>query len=541
LDSTGAAVTSAVLADFRIVKNGTAATLTGATVTHDANGYYTIALTTTNTDTTGRLTLAVGNTAQSMATHRYSVLLASVYDALITNATNATGGLATATAAIAGFSGTIATATNITAATGITVSTNNDKTGYSLTATTGLGNQTANITGNLSGSVGSVTSGVTVTTNNDKTGYTASTVSDKTGYALTATTGLGNQTADITGTVSTVTTLTNLPSIPANWLTAAGIASGAFTSAKFAAGAFDAVWSVAARTLTAISDSSGITTLLTRIVGTLASGTHQAQSGDSFDRLGAPAGASVSADILATKFAAEDARDSANDAASFANDALLKIPVLRYGTAQAGAASTITLDVGASSITDYYVGLAVAITLGTGAGQIRTISAYNGTSKVATVSASWTTNPASGSGFALVQAAGSGSGGSGDASQATLLLVKAKTDLITTETVFITSDSSNGSSITAYKNEVRFISVPLDEDITSKTVRFIVEDDNGADVFVVENASISRTSSTFSFTTSTTLTDALGDYKWALRDITSGNRLISGGVLSVRNAADVDA
>lgn len=31
------------------------------------------------------------------------------------------------------------------------------KTGYSLTATTGLGNQTANITGNLSGSVGSVT------------------------------------------------------------------------------------------------------------------------------------------------------------------------------------------------------------------------------------------------------------------------------------------------------------------------------------------------------------------------------------------------
>ena len=71
------------------------------------------------------------------------------------------------------------------------------KTGYSLTATTGLGNQTANITGNLSGSVGSVTgavgsvtgnvggnvsgsvdsvtSGVTVTTNNDKTGYTLST------------------------------------------------------------------------------------------------------------------------------------------------------------------------------------------------------------------------------------------------------------------------------------------------------------------------------------------------------------------------------
>lgn len=42
----------------------------------------------------------------------------------------------------------------------VTVGTNNDKTGYSLTATTGLGNQTANITGNLSGSVGSVTGGI---------------------------------------------------------------------------------------------------------------------------------------------------------------------------------------------------------------------------------------------------------------------------------------------------------------------------------------------------------------------------------------------
>jgi hypothetical protein len=135
----------------------------------------------------------------------------------------------------------------------------------------------------------------------------------KTGYALTATTGLGNQTANITGTVSTVTTLTNLPSIPANWLTATGIASnaitdakiasGAFTAAKFASGAFDAVWTVATRTLTSISDSSGITTLLSRIIGTLASGTHTAQSGDAFARLGAPVGASISADI-ATRLAA---------------------------------------------------------------------------------------------------------------------------------------------------------------------------------------------------------------------------------------------
>ena len=39
---------------------------------------------------------------------------------------------------------------------GVTVSTNNDKTGYSLVAGTGLGNQTANITGTLSGTVGGI-------------------------------------------------------------------------------------------------------------------------------------------------------------------------------------------------------------------------------------------------------------------------------------------------------------------------------------------------------------------------------------------------
>jgi len=85
LDSAGAAVTTAVLGDFRLVKNGTAATLTGATVTHDANGYYTIALTTGNTDTVGRLDVGVGNTALALANHRFTVLTTVNFDAMVTN------------------------------------------------------------------------------------------------------------------------------------------------------------------------------------------------------------------------------------------------------------------------------------------------------------------------------------------------------------------------------------------------------------------------------------------------------------------------
>jgi hypothetical protein len=111
LDSTGAAVTNAVVGDFRLAKNGTIATLSGATVTHDANGYYLIALTTGNTDTTGRLVLTSGNTAHSMASHHWSVLPASVFDAIYTNATNSTGGLATATGTIAAFAGAVSTLT----------------------------------------------------------------------------------------------------------------------------------------------------------------------------------------------------------------------------------------------------------------------------------------------------------------------------------------------------------------------------------------------------------------------------------------------
>ena len=58
---------------------------------------------------------------------------------------------------------------------------------------------------------------------------------DGTGYA-----GTGN-------TIPTVTTLTNLPSIPANWLTAAG------TAADFGTEIGTAVWATATRTLTALT------------------------------------------------------------------------------------------------------------------------------------------------------------------------------------------------------------------------------------------------------------------------------------------------
>lgn len=66
---------------------------------------------------------------------------------------------------------------------------------------------------------------------------------------------------------------------------------------------------------------------------------------------------------------------------------------INHGIAQAGAVGTITLEAGASSITDAYKNCYVYIFCGVGASQTRLITAYNSTTKVATISPNWDVNP----------------------------------------------------------------------------------------------------------------------------------------------------
>ena len=63
------------------------------------------------------------------------------------------------------------------------------------------------------------------------------------------------------------------------------------------------------------------------------------------------------------------------------------------GTAQLATSNTITLSSSASAVNNYYVGLSIRTVGGVGLGQNRTISAYTGSSKVATVSTAWTVIP----------------------------------------------------------------------------------------------------------------------------------------------------
>lgn len=74
---------------------------------------------------------------------------------------------------------------------------------------------------------------------------------------------------------------------------------------------------------------------------------------------------------------------------------------IRSNTAQAGAATTITLDAAANATNNFYNNTLLLITGGTGAGQARFITAYVGATKVATV-ATWVTNPDNTSTFAIL-------------------------------------------------------------------------------------------------------------------------------------------
>lgn len=108
------------------------------------------------------------------------------------------------------------------------------------------------------------------------------------------------------GTIATVTTLTNLPAITAGWLTATGIAAAALNgkgdwatvgAAMTLSGDFSATMKTS---LNAVAMTAGTLTL----VNTLTTYTgNTLQTGDAFARLGAPAGASVAADIASFRAA----------------------------------------------------------------------------------------------------------------------------------------------------------------------------------------------------------------------------------------------
>lgn len=195
---------------------------------------------------------------------------------------------------------------------------NTGKTGYSLTATTGLGNQTANITGNLSGSVGSVT-----------------------GAVGSVTGAVGSVTGSV-GSISGVTFPTNFGDL----------------SVTATTGRVD-VASVAGTAQTAGDIPALVTTVDTVVDGI------QTDLDNGTDGLGA----------LLTAINAVDPA------------------LIASGTAQAGTGTTIQLAAASTFADDEMIGNIVLITGGTGVGQSNLITDYANATDTATVDRTWATNP----------------------------------------------------------------------------------------------------------------------------------------------------
>lgn len=100
-------------------------------------------------------------------------------------------------------------------------------------------------------------------------------------------------------------------------------------------------------------------------------------------------------------------------------------------TAQAGATSTITLAAGADANDDFYNGERVSIIEGTGVGQSRLITDYNGTTKVATIDRNWTTTPDATSVYSIIGAESDVRAVDGNATAADNMLIVFATDFAT--------------------------------------------------------------------------------------------------------------
>ncbi len=96
VDTSNAAYASAVIGDLTIWKNGTPAAMAAtATLTHLANGLYTLAGTTGNSDTLGRVDVTCNKSGYRMPPARFMVLPAATFIAFVTNAAGGDGGLPT--------------------------------------------------------------------------------------------------------------------------------------------------------------------------------------------------------------------------------------------------------------------------------------------------------------------------------------------------------------------------------------------------------------------------------------------------------------
>lgn len=204
------------------------------------------------------------------------------------------------------------------------------------------------------------------------------------------------------------------------------------------------------------------------------------------------------------------------------------------GTCTGGGNNTITLDASASSVTDFYKGMRINTTGGTGAGQSRLCVAYNGSTKGATVEPDWITNPVNASTtFAVVGNANTpaiATGGiaatsfaAGAINAAAIAAGAIDNDALATDTdgygakmwVIKQGTTMDQYGVTFYKN-----GQPIETGITSPLIDYVKKLSDGT--ILINDASLTDQSN--------------GDYYYG----ESTNKLVGGNAYMMRVTATID-
>lgn len=356
--------------DIRLSANGgnIAAKNTGGG-THDENGYYTITLDATDTATVGTLQLHVNETGALPVYHEFMVLEETVYDALYDNGAG-------------GFASTAALATVDANVDAILVDTGTTIPGTITTLSSDVATVDANVDAILAdtGTDGVALSSSTVNAIADQV-WDESTADHVSAGSFGAQSYIIRSNTAQAGAASTIT------------LDASASATDDFYNNT----QITIVGGTGAGQTRFITDYVGSTR-----VATVASWTTTPDNTSVFviNGFGSLPGATAPTASEVADAVWDEATADHVSAGSYGLNVGGR--VLHSGTAQAGAASAITLDVGSSTTNDLYLYNIVSIISGTGAGQSRQISDYVGSTRVATVSLAWTVQPASDSVFQVV-------------------------------------------------------------------------------------------------------------------------------------------
>ena len=357
----------------------------------------------------------------------------------------------------------------------------------------------------------------------DKTGYTA-TVSDKTGFSLVATTGLGNQTANITGDLTGSVGSISGVSFPANFSLLGIGASGAIllvetveelgVGALTANGAGDSIPGYVWNALLASHTTAN--TFGARVVRSL-------NSNNTVQITGSNHVASVLHDAEPNSIPEDAFATGALSARALNADAANEIATAVSGIQVLSRLDSMIEDNGSGQFRFDTIALEMAPAGGGGGGTDWTADERTAIRAILGVPASGTTptDPTTGILDTIRDSVG--------AIGINVYPVSASTP-----------ERVAGTMITYYRNEIRTVSVVTDFTLTSLTLSFAVEDSEGTDLLTIANGSISRSDKTFTVSIGTPLTATISNYRWALRDITGGtNSVIARGVLTVQEAASV--